>query len=168
MGYRLRLGRANKEEANPYRLMSLIATEEMMEEDVGDNFALYRPPFHEQIYEMGKYVNVQNHMENFYKFELEENDFKIINQAGLEAIIEEERKDIAGYYEDLTDEQAIAHSQHKARDWAGHHNIKIYHLEKDKDGPIVASWTKEYAIFNLVHMWHTFDFENDYLIYSGW
>ena len=43
-----------------------------------------------------------------------------------------------------------------------------YILGDSKPGSIVSSWFKEYAIFNLVHILHTFDWDNDYLIYSGW
>jgi len=31
-----------------------------------------------------------------------------------------------------------------------------------------ALFQYEYAIFNLVYIYRTFDWENDYLIYSGW
>lgn len=36
------------------------------------------------------------------------------------------------------------------------------------DGEIASSWSIEYAIFNLVYIYRTFDFEKNFLIYSGW
>ena len=36
------------------------------------------------------------------------------------------------------------------------------------DGNIVSSWKIEYVIFELVYIYRTFDFENNFLIYSGW
>ncbi len=54
----------------------------------------------------------------------------------------------------------------KQREWSeGESNLR---LTKTNDGNITSSWTYEYSIFNLVHLLHTFDWENDDLIYYGY
>lgn len=45
--------------------------------------------------------------------------------------------------------------------------VKPYVLEEDSK-ELTNDWSYEYAIFNLLHILHTFDWENDYMIYSGW
>ena len=56
----------------------------------------------------------------------------------------------------------------KAREW-GNKFLNPYYLDEETtDGAIVKSWEYEYAIFNLVYIYRTFDWENDYLIYSAW
>lgn len=60
------------------------------------------------------------------------------------------------------------HLRGKAEEWSGKY-IRPYYLDEDNtDGEIVSSWKIEYAIFNLVYIYRTFDWKNDYLIYSGW
>lgn len=45
----------------------------------------------------------------------------------------------------------------------------VYDLEKmDDDGFISTSWRFEYAIFNLIHLYKTFNFKKNYLIYYGY
>ena len=57
----------------------------------------------------------------------------------------------------------------KVREWNRSYKILPYYLDQEhSDGMIVSSWKYEYAIFNLVYIYRTFDWENDYLIYSAW
>lgn len=56
----------------------------------------------------------------------------------------------------------------KVSEWEGKY-LKPYWLDEDStDGFISRSWKYEYAIFNLVYIYRSFDFENDFLIFSGW
>jgi hypothetical protein len=61
--------------------------------------------------------------------------------------------------------------QGKVWDWQDNcFGLKPYHLypEVGSDGKLIASYKIEYVIFELVLMYNTFDWENDYLIYNGW
>lgn len=55
----------------------------------------------------------------------------------------------------------------KQREWSEGMSSNL-RLEKSDDGNITSSWCYEYSIFNLVHLLHTFDWENDDLIYYGY
>jgi ribosomal protein S10 len=60
----------------------------------------------------------------------------------------------------------------KADEWGGYFGIES-HLYIDepidkRDGMLTRSWTREYSVFNLLYIYNTFDWENDYLIYNAW
>ena len=42
-----------------------------------------------------------------------------------------------------------------------------YNLKED-NSEIVSSWRYEYAIFEMVRLFKTFDWENNYLLFYGW
>lgn len=111
-------------------------------------------------------------MENFYQFDLDDVEFKICTKEDLVRIIKFYHEGTASYYKELGTEDGISFESHKRsfiREWENDFGINPYYLdETKKDGAIVKSWKMEYAIFNLVHIYQTFDFENNYLIYSGW
>jgi hypothetical protein len=176
MGYRLRLGRIAKTEREKYRGKTLEEAQAMMDEDE----ALYRPHAHTQLYEIGKYVNFSEGAEPFYDFELDEDEFKIVNKEWLKALIQEYHDRIwytyaslaKGEGECLEDPDAPRKFLLKrAREWGRSFNLLPYYLDQPPekcDGFLVSSWDIEYAIFNLVYIYRTFDWEKDYLIYSGW
>lgn len=57
----------------------------------------------------------------------------------------------------------------KVSEWKPELGSKIYMLDEvSNDGQITNSWMYEYALFNLVYTYRTFDWENDLLIYAGW
>lgn len=164
MGYRIRLGKVSKEDAEKYRKMS----ERELVSTFGEGFAYYRPPFHTELYEIGKYVDFPEFRTPFYCFELDEDEFDVMHKRGLERIIESERADIGEYYTQLrTDKDAWErHINSTADEWAGTFNLCPYDMDSAK--PLVRSWKREYAIFTLVQLYREFDWDNDLLIYSGW
>ena len=174
MGYRIRLGKVAKSEKEKYSGMTYKEVEATMPECS----ALYRPPFHTELYEIGKYVDYSDGVEDFYDFdiqELTESEFGIMSKDCLKKCIETYHKEISDYYIKLEKEpeRHPGYFNRKVRQWypEKHLSITPYYLDEpsDKtDGEIVRSWLMEYAIFNLVYIYRTFDWENDYLIYSGW
>ena len=172
MGYRLRLGKVAKKVHDHFKGLSKEEAEKLIEEDR----ALYRPQFHEELYELGKYVDYNKNFENFYDFEIEENEFKIVTKEGLKSIIDEYHNNILLNYTDMlciassdNREKLITFLRSREREWSKKFDMLPYYLDQEEtDGAIVSSWQYEYAIFNLVHIYRFFDWENDYLIYSGW
>lgn len=176
MGYRARLGKVTKEERERFNGL----TYEQAVRLVGEDNSLAYPNFHTQLFELGKYFDTPEHLEEFYNFDLyamQENEFKIISKEGLRAIIEMYHDNIAMMYTEAaeTKEKACQHIEEKIRTWIKYSYAKFGYLpyyldepERDSDGAIAKSWTYEYAIFNLVHIYRTFDWEKDYLIYSAW
>lgn len=197
MGYRVRLGKIDKQEVESLRLLSSSQCDEKQKSS-NYEWSPYRPEGYTQLYEIGKYFNSKKGREPFYinfdvykEFEAE---FDILTEDGLKAIIEVYREDIEDYYKKLTeffpkDKESIQEGlvticmeeedyikltssiYSKYREWSNKSkfNVLPYYLDEEKtDGAIVKSWKLEYAIFNLVYIYRTFDWENDYLIYSGW
>ena len=180
MGYRLRLGRIAKIEREKYRGKTSEEVEQMIEEDLSP----YRLPEHEELYEIGKYVYFPDGQEEFYDFNIREeyeSDFQIMSKEGLKKIIEWYQSEVLDRYKELMElsekddqdskDEVMGFFYRKIQDWDGKYDVHPYWLDQDKDhsdGAVVRSWSMEYAIFNLVHIYRYFDWENDYLIYSGW
>jgi hypothetical protein len=190
MGYRIKLGRIPKTEKEQYK----GKTEEEVYKMLGDDeFSSYRPPNHEELFEIGKYVSYENGRSPFYDFEMEDTEFDILSKEGLLSIIEETHKELADYFFEMNEaivnvfekiekkeeldfytvegfDKVVSHLRSKAVEWKNEYRLKPYRLEENKkmDGYVSSSWLKEYSIFNLAHIYRTFDWENDYLIYSGW
>lgn len=169
MGYRAKLGRIAKTEREKYRNKTAKEVDAMFEGKSGCSPCY--PEGHEELYELGKYVDLKGDAEPFYDFDIEkemETEFHIVSKEGLKNIIEEYRKIIHDYYSNLEPENFERHILNMRREWSDKH-IKPYYLDEERtDGFIVASWKYEYAIFNIVYIYKTFDWENDYLIYSAW
>jgi hypothetical protein len=138
--------------------------------------ACYRPEELVHLYEIGKSVSyVDDTFEAFHKnfdcYECYETEMYILTKEALISIIQQQEKDVAEYYKQLLkdkDPDAI-HSYlfGKSNVWNNRFFSSIQY-EEGKDGEMTRSWYTDYAIFNLVHILKTFDFEHNYLIYSGW
>lgn len=188
MGYRTRLGKIPKSEHEKF----IGKTYEESRELLADGEQFYRLNAHTELYEIGKTCAYENdHLTDFYSFDiqtLEESDFRILSRDGLIKLIEAYKADISEYYGEMFDKVADANKSNdleelilpkevsgkilsmlyaKKSDWCSAHS-QIVQLESGKDGEMTGSWRMEYAIFNIVHILKTFDWENDYLIYSGW
>mgnify|MGYP000937767827 CR=1 FL=1 len=91
MGYRSRLGRVAKVERDRYLNRSHEECTEILEQRYPNECpALYRPPFHEQFIELGKYCEFAITPEPFYNGfnleEAEECEFHILPKEGLKQI----------------------------------------------------------------------------------
>ncbi len=73
------------------------------------------------------------------------------------------------YVDDLYEEfpalELFHHINSRLRLWKGNF-VKPYSLKDNNT--VSGDWSYEYSVFNLVHILHTFDWDNDLMIYSGW
>lgn len=165
MGYRARLGKIAKTEKAKFDGLNY-------EEAFNIEEDLYYPPAHTQIYELGKHVNFANQSgksEPFYSFDIYDeckSEFCILNKEGLEFIIDEYHKIIKGYFNDMKPEEFEGYIRSKRGEWDNKFNLKPYSIDTNKE--FIGSWKYEYAIFTLVEIYRSFDWEDDYLIYSAW
>ena len=175
MGYRHRLGRIDKKDRTKYVGKTASEVSDMLNPE--NNWAAH-PPEHEQLYELGKYVEfTTDEISEFYSFDcLEEceSEFHILTKKGLQHLIEWYAEGIGKYYDKLaegTEKELKAHVLGMKMEWvdALKYGGRPYYLDQEHtDGEIVSSWKSEYAIFNLVYIYRTFNWENDFLIYSAW
>lgn len=114
-------------------------------------------------------------------------DFRICDRTTFLVAIDEMRKIIRDYFiglsEDIND--AKRHFDEKIREWSmfsdytdcsglsesAKENLNTLQLPYSLSlgtNEIVSSWRYEYAIFELVRFYKTFDWENNYLIFYGW
>ena len=196
MGYRSRLGRVAKSDRERYMGKSYDACEITLEESYpdGDEGALYRPHFHEQFIELGKYCQFEIAPEPFYDgFDIGEeceSEFHILSKYGLKQIIREYHENVATRYKELFEQledgqtgEVTNFLRSRMNEWSfercdmyknAEHpfDMSPYYLDSEPsqvtDGFIARSWQYEYQIFNLTYIYRTFDWENDYLIYSAW
>lgn len=181
MGYRVRLGRFPKVAHKKYAQFKSEQEAQEWFEEHDSSSAPYRPAEHQELVELGKYVDYKDDRFNivpFYDFDLDENDFVIVDRDFLLHIIEEYRANTVKWYQELDEaisagdvNQVHHHVKNKVSEWESRYydNLKLDdHEGGDEDGRLTRSWKYEYAVFNLLFILHTFDWDNDYLIYSGW
>lgn len=169
MGYRSRLGKIAKTEKEKYKGKSYEEVAAMM----GEYFACYRPEAHTQIFGLGKYFEFTKGKTNFYDFDVEEEEdceFHIMTKEDLKELIRDYHEVICNMYERLAkgEDDVQEFINGKVREWRSKFLNPYYLDEEHTSGEIVKSWKYEYSIFNLVYIYRTFDWENDYLIYSAW
>ena len=63
----------------------------------------------------------------------------------------------------LTETSPESYVKTKARQWASKSDL-IVDIDEERPERIVSSWDYEYAIFDLVHLYKTFDFEQESLM----
>lgn len=178
MGYRVRLGQIPKEVKE--KVVGKTYKEVV---EIFGTTAIYRElEGYEQLYEIGKYVDYSEGREPFFDFDVYEeveSEFDILTKEGLAIIIDKYRIGIADYYKEMHEKmlsltpavirEVQNHFRSYTQEWDDSYDIKPYYLDEEKsDGEISSSWKSEYAIFNLVYIYRTFDWDKNYLIYSGW
>ncbi len=175
MGYRIRLGKIAKIERDKYKGKTYDEVDSMIQAIESEDSPYY-PPEYTELHEIGKYVNFNDNLEGFYDFDIYEaceSEFHIMTKENLKFIIESYHKDTHDYYIKLEKDPSLHTGFFKKKRMIWDPEISLgcvpYYLDQEKtDGEIVQSWSKEYAIFNLVYIYRTFEWEKDYLIYSGW
>lgn len=80
-----------------------------------------------------------------------------LNQIFIENEIYGPQSPVSGLHDQI---------EKRATLWSGKF-VKPYILEEGTK-ELTRDWSYEYSIFNLLYILHTFDWENDYMIYSGW
>lgn len=148
-------------------------------------------------YELGKYCELEfltpeetrvfthDECEQYFN---EEDELKIIGKKGFEAIIEDYRQKISKHFNDLVaqidreepaDEIDIKlglvpsidkHIKDKAKEWGENcdkYKLFPYNLSLQSEN-VVGSWKYEYAIFDLVRLYKSIDWENEQVLIMGW
>jgi hypothetical protein len=137
-----------------------------------------------EIYEFGKYVDwafdMQNKNESIFTYdELKERysdyDPVICSKDDFLAAIDNYKQKIISYLEGCLEEEEGSTSEQKCvRDvkdrlyeWKNPYKYAAVDINDDRSC-ITTSWLYEYAIFELVRKYKTFDWENDCLVLLGW
>ena len=139
-----------------------------------------------EIYGFGKYVDwaleMQDRNESIFnsdelKEKYEHYQPVICTQDDFILAINEYKQKIINYYKGLLDEQEIrgltkeqrqqGHIESQLEEWNNEFNIYPIDLNLNRES-ITGSWLYEYAIFELVRVYKTFNWENDVLVLLGW
>lgn len=147
------------------------------------------------IYELGKYSEIGSKLESerpspFTSEELKErysdDGFALLTKDDFKAVIEAYRQKIVDWFQSLlnSDKSPITSNklskeerkrlewEYEIRDkldaWSGKYfGILPIDLDESRER-ITGDWSYEYAIFELVRVYKTFDWENDDLVLVGW
>ena len=177
MGYRIRLGRIPKEMKETCKGLNV---DDLQKHCTKDDSYYWGLNGYEELYEVGKNVGFEEHRIPFFDFdtfEVSEAEFDILSKEGLKAIIDWYHTQTHEYFDEVHAdlkagnlEKALEYFYSMEREWKPNEwRVKPYYLDQEKtDGEIVRSWKIQYCVFNIIHIYRTFDWENDYLIYSGW
>jgi len=169
MGYRTRLSKIDKEQAKKYRTSSY----EFLEETHNGDFCLDDMNTYEEI----KYIDEINiSSENFFMFDIKDYGYEcsIIDKDVLKLIIEHYEKRASDMYNNLyqlliqnqdkkTPIRIVSHLLHKKTIWKNDWT-KPYTLDKEMS----TTGMYEYDIFELIHIYRTFDFDKNYMLMVGW
>jgi len=197
MGYRnyfCKISKKELEEIRKYRTVAELAEwgkatgRKVM--NYGDENEFYLPVFNigETIYDFGKDVDwahkLQKNENIFSSNELkeayaEEHDTFVCSQTDFLAVIDVYKEKIINYYEKLLAENKEAfHTSDIGQKCKAHVRNQLYEWKNAFDSSpvntdlsvntITGSWLYEYAIFELVRLYKTFDWENDALLFLGW
>ena len=153
--------------------------------DDDEYFALI-PKLGEDLYCFGKYADWAYDMQNRNESIFSNDEIKdlycdygpvICTKADFEAVINEYKKLIITYYESLlvkTDNDNITveqkqkrHIENQLNEWKNDFGSSPINMD-DNTNVITDSWLFEYAIFELVRLYKTFDWKHDALILIGW
>lgn len=168
-----------------------------IDKDCCDDGSYWFAPYEvgKEIYELGKYSEIGFKLESerpslFTSEELKERysdyGFALLTKNDFKAVIEAYRQKIIDWLKNLLDpeddtivtsklskeekknlllEQA---TKDKLDSWSGKYfGISPINLDEDKER-ITDDWSYEYAIFELVRVYKSFDWENDDLVLIGW
>lgn len=140
-----------------------------------------------ELYCFGKDVDWANNIQSknesiFSNNELQEfySDYQpvICSKEDFLDVINIYKQQIIQYYEYLLEpakndsevsikDKQMTHITFRLQDWKNNYNLQPINTDLTKD-TICDSWLFEYAIFELVRIYKTFDWENDALILLGW
>ncbi len=160
MGYRNYVGKIKKEINKDY---------EVILKDEYDWLGCY--DLVDTIYNFGKGCDfdIKEHLSDYFEKEKtnlhfnQDYEFKQITKEGFEKIINKYKEFILSYYEELKEEDYKEHVKRAISEW------KYPVIVNLRDGDMLTgSWLYEYAIFDLVRIYKTFDWENDIMIWYGY
>lgn len=116
-----------------------------------------------------------------------EDNLYFCTQKSFIAAINGMRKMVIKNYQYLLDNPAVVqlHLEEKKREWTDFTEVMEINIDDDEkknkmnemyrpysmdvsNPEIVTSWRYEYSIFEMVRIYKSFDWENNYLIFYGW
>lgn len=177
MGYRNYLGRMPKDVYDGVRDLS--------ERDLKDLFGCpqddyFNPRKHiqlEELHELGKYCEFPGIdmvkkplFDKAMSWDTDE-EYYVGGKSLIEYFIENYRESVHTYYEELFSSmddnlnEVKFFFERRIDDWEGKYT-KPYNLNTDSSA-IVSSWLYEYAVFELVRIYKSFDYDNYVVTYTG-
>lgn len=181
MGYSFHLGKVTKKKREAFKNLSVAAIKKKNKEEY------FRPyDIATKLFELGKEFELRTikpHLQKFFtnptthkKLASGDPFFFILTKDGLKALIEDMAEDIKKHFLDQ-EQQVIKLSEGKLSEydksrllrnigskrdeWSNKYGLTPYKLT----GPhLVNSCKFEYAIFELVNLYRTFNFKTNYLI----
>ncbi len=194
MGYRNYLGKISKVEHSEIKAFSYKMLVEKYSKYSNEEAFVSMHDFIKEIYELGKYCqfDLDSFTSDFFteslttKYFNSDKELFILSKEGFEQIIKSYADRTTRYYEKLakpfisqdgsydilplSDTKAekeiiaiIECIRNKVRAWAGYGDA--YDLTAREE--ITTSWDIEYAIFELIRIYKSFDWDKDFLIYYG-
>jgi hypothetical protein len=180
MGYRNYLGKISIDKYNEIKNLNkeeLLSYHKLDEDDY-----LSRREFISEVYELGKYVdNFSNDLKSpfFLREELnlrynEDSELYLVEKKFFLEVINYYKRKIQTFYAEYakgirednkeTISKANRHIERMSLEWNSFDNTVI---NLDNPEQITGSWMYEYAIFQLVYLYNTFNWETDKLVYYG-
>lgn len=209
MGYRTYIGSMPKREYNKIKSMSreqLIEHYKLEVEEDENYLGMGVYDFGESLYEFGKYTDFEppkKSLKTFFKnkelnkYFTQEHDFNVVTKEFLEYIIENYKKRISDYYNDMMnpcdflksiktdykypendttfDFTKITQEEQNALFKIIEH-VRSMRIEwtcltpynLEKGEEVASSWKYEYQIFELVRIYKSFDWKRNVMIYYGY
>lgn len=189
MSYREKLVLLNKNDCLKYQDLTFSDLQSLLG---ATDFVIFQPENCIELVTLSYVVDIKS--PPFYsKFNLSEYGYRfdIIDKSILKKIIENHADCLYDYFDnqlqiiqETNNEKKIFSTLHyiyesKKNSWKlniGKKTLRPYSLIenkeelylKDRDGHISCDFSAEYNIFNLVFIYNTFDWDNNFLILSGW
>ena len=181
MGYRVSVGKIAKKNQEIYKGKTKEEVRNEFGEDDGSGYIYYNfatPEGYEYLESVsGIIYKDKETWKNFYDFEVHERmecEFYILSKENLKNMIDQLTKEVQEYYESIYQEFDTDKGQSRAlnaifskkNDWT---TTFYNHLCFDKEDLRTSkSESLEYIVLNLVNIYKMFDWENNYLVFSGW
>lgn len=181
MSYRVRVGKFPKNQHKKYKNKSYEELMSEFGEDDGSGYIYFNfaspDGFEELEYLSGINYKDKDTWQNFYNFEIKkltESEFFILSKENLKNMINQLSKEVYDYYNEVYKDfdsdngqsKALSSIYAKKNDWTTEF---FNHLNfKEGDPRLSNSGSLEYVVLNLVNIYKLFNWEDDYLIFSGW
>lgn len=178
MGFRTYIGKMSKGDAIKIKSMTKEdIARDFGDDDIDNNYPPGPYELAENIYDLGKSVILEiEHYRLFDDDELEAHynedyEFYGITKQGFIDIIEMYKTEIANYYKSMYSSLNIVGASHEEIE--NHLRGMVSEWNNDPidltDNPrLTASWKYEYAIFEMVRLFKTFDWDNDIAVIYGY
>lgn len=180
LGYRNYIGKISREDLTKLLLIHEKPDSEEKFEMMWD----FQRNVIDEMHEIGKYYDTPDDgFEVVHDLSDEDTELKIITHDSIKAIIRQYAqkhldylKDLMKPEEEMTEEEKFErkhgykdtlkkHIESQIRQWERPEDL-VYDIDLDSDR-LVKSWNFQYELFELLHIYKSFDRENDYVVYTG-